>query len=96
MNILADALSRRPDFEERHLENVSRAKARSESSTLAALLVDHVQNTLDSDIKESYMQDEHCRLLIDHFGGRKVNLPSHLKAKLNRFSYSDALLWHQI
>ena len=42
------------------------------------------------------MQDEHCRLLIDHFGGRKVNLPSHLKAKLNRFSYSDALLWHQI
>ena len=42
------------------------------------------------------MQDEHCSLLIDYFGGRKVNLPSHLKAKLNRFSYSDDLLWHQM
>ena len=52
--------------------------------------------TLASDIKESYIQDEHCRLLIDHFGGRKITLPSHLKADLNRFSYSDGLLWHQL
>ena len=42
------------------------------------------------------MQDEHCCLLIVHFGGRKVNLWSHLKAKLNRFSYSAGLLWHQL
>ena len=63
---------------------------------MAALRVDHVQNTLASDIKESYMQDEHCRLLIDHFGGQKVNFYFHLKAKLNRFSYSDGLLWHQL
>ena len=42
------------------------------------------------------MQDERCRLLIDHFGERKVNLSSHLWAKLNRFSYSDVLLWHQL
>ena len=65
-NVLTDALSRRPEFEERHLEDVSRAKARIESSTMAALRVDHVQNTLASDIKESYMQDEHFRMLIDH------------------------------
>ena len=42
------------------------------------------------------MQDEQCRLLTDHFGERKVNLPSHLKAKLNYFSYSDGLLWHEL
>ena len=42
------------------------------------------------------MQDEHCCLLIVHFGGRKVNLWSQLKAKLNRFSYSAGLLWHQL
>ena len=42
------------------------------------------------------MQDEHFRLLIDHFGGRKITLPSHLKAKLNHFSYSNGILWHQL
>ena len=45
---------------------------------------------------KSATQDEQFRLLLDHFRGRKVNHPSHLKAKLNRFSYSDALLWHQL
>ena len=84
---MADALSGRPDFKKRHVEDVSRAKARSESSTLAALRVDHVQNTLASDIN-----DEHYRLLIDHFGNRKVTLLSHLKAKLKHFSYSDSML----
>ena len=94
-NVLADALSRRPDFDERHLEDLSRANARIEPSTLAAQRVDHATNTLASDIKESYIQDEHCRLLLDHFGGRNINFLSHLKAKLNRFSYSDGLLWNQ-
>ena len=95
-NVLADALSRRPDFEARHQDSVSRAKAQVESSTLAAMKAYHVTSSMASDIKECYSQDEHCRLLLDHFGGRKVTLPSHLKAKLNRFSYSDGLLWHQL
>ena len=42
------------------------------------------------------MQDKHYRLLIDYFGGQKVNLPSHPKANLKRFSYSNGLLWHQL
>ena len=86
---MADAFSRRPDFEERHLNT---CQARIELSTLAALRVDHVQNTLDSDIKESYMQGKNCCLLIDHFGRQNVTLSSHLKTKLNRFSYNDGLL----
>ena len=95
-NVLADALSRRPDFEQRHQESVSRAKARVESSTLETIRVDHVTSSLASEIKESYQQDEHCRMLLGYFGGRKVTLPSHLKAKSSRFSFSDGLLWHQL
>ncbi|CAI5716747.1 unnamed protein product [Peronospora effusa] len=56
----------------------------------------HVTSSMDFKIKKCYSQDEHCRLLLDHFGGRKVTLLLHLKAKLNRFSYSDGLLWHHL
>ena len=95
-NVLADALQRRPDFEVRHQESVSSAKAQIQPSTLAAMKAYHMTSLLASDMKASYSQDEHCRLLLDYFGGRKVDLPSHLKAKLNRFSFSDGLLWHQL
>ena len=53
-------------------------------------------SSLASDIRECNAQDDHCHLLLDHFGGRRVILPPHLKAKLSRFSYSDGLLWHQL
>ena len=95
-DVLADAVSRRPDFETRHQESVSHAKEQVESSTLEAMKAYHVTSSMASDMEECYSQDKHCRLLLDHFGGRKVTLPSHLKAKLNRFSYSDGLLWHQL
>ena len=42
------------------------------------------------------MQDEHLCLILDLFDGRKVNLQSHLKAKLNRFIFIGGLLWHQL
>ena len=63
---------------------------------MAAMKAYHVASSFASDIKECYKQDDHCRLLLDHFGGRKVTLPSYMKAKLSRFSYSDGLLWHQL
>ena len=75
---------------------MSRAKAQVESSTLAAMKAYHVTSSMASDIKGCYSQDEHCRLLLDHYGERKGTFQSHLKAKLNRFSYSDGLLWHQL
>ncbi|CAI5710081.1 unnamed protein product [Peronospora effusa] len=81
-NVLADALSRRPYFDARHRQSVSRAKAQVESSTLAAMKAYHVTRLMASDIKERYSQDENCRLLLDHFGERKVTLPSHLKRSL--------------
>ena len=77
-NVMADALSRRPDFEERHQESVSSAKAQFQPSTLAAMKAYHVTSSLASDIKECYRKDEHCHLLLDHFSGRKVNRPLHL------------------
>ena len=81
-NVLADALSRRPDFEVKHQESVSSAKAQIQPSTLAAMKAYQVTSSLASDIKESYSQDEHCHLLLDHFGGRKVYLPPHLHTLL--------------
>ncbi|CAI5701126.1 unnamed protein product [Peronospora effusa] len=65
-NVLADALSRRPDFEARHRESVSRAKEQGESSTLAATKAYNLTSLMASDIKEYYSQDEHSRLLLDH------------------------------
>ena len=62
---------------------MSRTEARIESSTVASLRVDHVTNTMYSDIQKSYIQGEQCRLLLDHFGERKVTHPFHLKVKLN-------------
>ena len=50
-NVLADALSRRPDFELRHQESVSSAKAQIQPSTLAAMKAYHVTSSLASDIK---------------------------------------------
>ncbi|CAH0486216.1 unnamed protein product [Peronospora farinosa] len=44
-NVLADALSRRPDFEARHQESVSRAKPQAESSTLASMKANHVTSS---------------------------------------------------
>ena len=51
-NVLADALSRSPDFEDRYLGDVACAKALVVSSTVADLRVDHMTNTLNSKIKE--------------------------------------------
>lgn len=85
-NVLADALSRRSDFDARYQESVSRVKAQFEPSTLAVVRVCHVTSSLASKIKEAYSQDEQCRLLLDHFGGQEVTLPFHLKAKLSHFS----------
>ena len=95
-NVLADALSRRPDFEAAHNANVSRAKAQRASATLAAIRESRVQSSLASEIKERYDSDEQCRLLLAHFKGEDVKLPPALAAKLTRFSYSDGLLWHQL
>ncbi|CAI5705800.1 unnamed protein product [Peronospora effusa] len=47
-NVLADALSRRPDFEARHQESVSREKSQGESSTLAAMAAYHVTSPMAS------------------------------------------------
>ena len=50
-NVLADALSRRPDFGVRHQESVSSAKAQFQRSTLAAMKAYHVTSSLASEIK---------------------------------------------
>ena len=71
-NVMADALSRRPDFEERHQKNESSAKAEYQPSTLAAMKAYHVTSSIAFNTKECYSQDEHCRLLLDHLMDGKL------------------------
>ncbi|KAF1332441.1 Pol protein, partial [Globisporangium splendens] len=80
-NVLADALSRRPDYES------------SVDNSADALL----QTKLKDNIQSLYPKDDECRLLIAHFdGSSKESLPAKLESKLARFSYHDGLLWHQL
>ena len=93
MNVLADALSRRPDFEDEHARQ---AQVPIETATLMHARICQLQNNVADAIKELYSQDEQCRLLIAHFQEQKPKIPGSLQAKLNRFSYNDGLLWHQL
>ena len=77
-NILADALSRRPDFE-------------NSSEVLAS--VTSVQSTLHDRIRSAYEQDEQCHHLLKYFK-QNISLPSRLEHKLHRFSCSEGLLFY--
>ena len=87
-NILADALSRRPDYQ-----------AQSSSA-----LINHLRciplSPIPADIKASYQEDNDCRLLLDYFlAPNKENLaaltPS-LRARLHRYHFRDDLLYYQV
>ena len=95
-NVLADALSRRPDYEDAHALAVSQSPGAVEPATLMHARISRVQSSLAAEIKERYSQDEHCRLLIEHFEQKSPKLPASLRAKLSRFSWADGLLWHQL
>ena len=96
MNVLADALSRRPDFEETHARNAVVSPDAVESHALNAMRISRLESSLADDIKERYSQDEQCRLLISYLDKGEDKLTPQLRAKLSRFSYSDGLLWHQL
>ena len=104
-NVLADALSRRPDLEQVRpdlssrplLEAAVASTRRGEPAVeLARVSVSSVRSALRDEIKALYAQDEQCRLLLAHFSGEKVVLPPRLAAKLSRFSLAEGLLWHRI
>ena len=86
MNILADALSRRPDYE-------------SEEKQVHAISVTLQSKLLDK-VKEHYKDDSLCSSLIAYFKATDNNkvydkLSSHLRARLHRYSLrDDGLLYY--
>ena len=95
-NVLADALSRRPDFEDEAQQQPELTCLESDAELMHAS-ISRVQVRLTDAIAEHYDKDNDCRLLIAHFDGTsKEPLPAKLAAKLARYSYRDGLLWHQL
>ena len=101
-NVLADALSRRPDYEvSRSVLEVAvqavRATAHDDIHLdIHRISVATVSNTLRDEIIAGYARDTQCRELIEFFVGDSPTLNASLRAKAIRFNYSDGLLWHQI
>ena len=94
-NVVADALSRRPDY-------VSMTPTKEDSvpedSSMNAIVA--ASSSLYDQIRAAYEHDSTCRALLGHF------VPTHqdecpavssiLKARLRRFSFEHGLLWYQI
>ena len=101
-NILADALSRRPDFDPKNpsfndSEDLSCLGCHSEH--LAPTVVRPV-STLTQDVIAAYPQDAMCQSLLDYFKAPSEKaldaLPPRLRAKVHRFHYADGLLYYSI
>ena len=84
-NILADALSRRPDYDPKEIDQL--------------MGISVVASTLYDEIRHAYESDDQCRPLIEHFSAdadAKVELSDSLKASLHRYSYRDRLLFYRV
>ncbi len=85
-NVIADALSRRPDYE----------AAQKGAATAAALTVSTPLATLHDDIRRAYEHDEATTCLITYFADPSAKalaaLPARLRASIHRYACNDGLL----
>src|SRR6218665_3139740 len=103
-NVLADALSRRPDWEPKgsrsSLEaSVSELRAgviNDVHITLNRVSVSVVSNALKDAIIAAYPADMQCNAMIKYLSGETKKVEARFHAKIHRFSYADGLLWHQL
>ncbi|KAF1329645.1 reverse transcriptase, partial [Globisporangium splendens] len=97
-NILADALSRRPDYD---------PKTKSEDTNGACRLCEDVNaiaagvtSTIQEEITEGYKQDEACQELIKYFKNPSdkalQNLPSRARSRVHRYSMHNELLYYAV
>ena len=85
-NILADALSRRPDYEV--------PKAPDPSSNAVSVTA---ESSIYARIKDAYKHDENCINYISYFTGVDIKcLNDKQKSRLQRFVYRDGLLYFAI
>ncbi|KAF1334458.1 reverse transcriptase, partial [Globisporangium splendens] len=97
-NILADALSRRPDYD---------PKTKSEDTDGACRLCEDVQaiavqatTTVREDIVEGYKSDETCQDLLKYFKNPSdkalQGLPSRTRSRVHRFRVHNGLLYYAV
>ncbi|KAF1333204.1 Pol protein, partial [Globisporangium splendens] len=97
-NILADALSRRPDYD---------PKTKSEDTDGACRLCEDVQaiavraaTTVREEIVEGYKSDETCQDLLKYFkdpsGKALQGLPSRTRSRVHRFRVHNGLLYYAV
>jgi len=89
MNILGDALSRRPDYESAHETNKSSAETNK---------ITVIESCLKNDIQTAFENDFHYKALIDFFvtRGEAKSLSSAMRAQQHRYYYDDGLLWYRV
>ena len=94
-NILADALSRRPDLEA--AVQLVRRKATDDSTVdLNAISVSVLTNNLSEELQEAYKADSFCSAMIAHLKDPAASAAANILARASRFSFSEGLLWHQV
>ncbi|KAF1334922.1 reverse transcriptase, partial [Globisporangium splendens] len=97
-NILADALSRRPDYDPKNKSDDTNGACRlcEDVNAIAA----GVTSTIQEEITEGYKQDEACQELIKYFKNPSdkalQNLPSRARSRVHRYSMHNELLYYAV
>lgn len=103
-NVLADALSRRPDYqpvEKSTHSTINRVTSleSDESEDLTLSVVNRVTSPLYDEIRQTYVLDELCSNLLEHLTGNSHSAPplsAKAKARLHRYTYIDGLLFYAV
>ncbi|KAF1336389.1 Pol protein, partial [Globisporangium splendens] len=97
-NILADALSRRPDYAPKNKSDDTNGACRLCEDVNA--IATGMTSTVQEEITEGYKQDEACQELIKYFKNPSdkalQNLPSRARSRVHRYSMHNELLYYAV
>ncbi|KAF1327712.1 reverse transcriptase, partial [Globisporangium splendens] len=97
-NILADALSRRPDYDPKNKSDDTNGACRLCEDVNA--IATGVTSTIQEEITEGYKQDEACQELIKYFKNPSEkalqNLPPRARSRVHRYSMHNELLYYAV
>ena len=101
-NILADALSRRPDYDSRSQQEISTTGCRScpnRPESVNAIAV-HARSSIREDISRAYQNDEDCREMLLYLKDPKNDklkaLSARIKSRIHRYSIYEGLLYYAV
>ena len=97
LNILADALSRRPDYDSQSTENDNHEACRA--CTDANTII-RAESPLPQEISRAYEHDTDCKHLLAYLSAPSDSalklLPSRLASRLHRYSIHNGLLYYAV